>query len=72
MKDVITADMTIGEVLALHPSMAGVLTSGGMHCVGCMAGSGETLAEAAMVHGIEPDLLLARVNAFYNAIVNGQ
>ena len=33
-------------------------------CVGCPSAQMETIEEAALVHGIEPDLLVARVNAF--------
>ena len=41
-----------------------VLVAGGMHCIGCPSAQMETIEEAALVHGIEPDLLVARVNAF--------
>ena len=56
----ITKDMIIGDILR----MAGVLVAGGMHCIGCPSAQMETIEEAALVHGIEPDLLVARVNAF--------
>ena len=39
----------------------------GMHCLGCPASQGESLAEAAMVHGIDADLLVEKINAFLNA-----
>ena len=64
MEKRITKDMTITEVLAIHPYMDKVLMSGGMHCVGCAASRGETLEEAAYVHGIDPELLEVRLNAF--------
>lgn len=64
----ITKDMTIGEILRINQNMAGVLMAGGMHCVGCPSSQGESLEEAAMVHGIDPDLLLARLNAFMEAM----
>ena len=64
----ITKDNTIGEILQINPQLAGVLMAGGMHCVGCPSSQGETLEEAAMVHGIETDLLLARLNAFQEAL----
>ena len=54
----ITKDMIIGDILR------GVLVAGGMHCIGCPSAQMETIEEAALVHGIEPDLLVARVNAF--------
>ena len=67
----ITKDMIIGDILRMDPEMAGVLVAGGMHCIGCPSAQMESLEEAAMVHGeaalvhgIEPDLLVARVNAF--------
>ncbi len=64
----ITKDMTIGEILRLNSGLAVVLMSGGMHCVGCPSSQMETLEEAAMVHGIELDLLLTRLNAFLEAM----
>ncbi len=59
----ITKDMTIGEILASAPDVAPVLMGAGMHCLGCPASQGETLEEAAMVHGIDVDELM-------NAIAN--
>ncbi|MCI9515579.1 MAG: DUF1858 domain-containing protein [Lachnospiraceae bacterium] len=66
----VTKDMIIGELLSMDPEMAGVLVAGGMHCVGCPSAQAETLEEAALVHGIEPDVLVARVNAFVEAKQN--
>lgn len=63
----VTKDMTIGEIISINPNLAGVLMGGGMHCVGCPSAQGETLEEAAIVHGIDSDLLEARLNAFLDA-----
>ena len=54
----ITKDMTIGEILGIDYSLAGVLMSGGMHCVGCPSSQAETLEEAAMVHGLPVEEVL--------------
>ena len=35
----------------------------GMHCLGCPSAQGETLEEAAMVHGINADDLMAKIAA---------
>lgn len=43
-------------------AVAEVLMSIGMHCLHCAFAHGETVAEAAMVHGIEPDELCRRLN----------
>ena len=68
----VTKDMMIEEILALHPKMAQVLTAGGMHCVGCAASAGETLEEAAEVHGIPVFLLEAKLNAFLSEAEQGR
>ena len=64
----ITRDMTIGEILSSNPDVAPVLLDAGMHCLGCPSSQAETLEEAAMVHGIDVDVLLARLNAFLEAL----
>jgi len=58
-----TADMTIGEVLSAKPEVAPVLLEAGMHCLGCPASQAESLAEAAVVHGIDVDALLQAINS---------
>ena len=63
----VSKDMTIGEVLAMNPEVAPILMEIGMHCLGCPASQGESLAEAAMVHGIDRDLLVEKINAFLAA-----
>ena len=64
----ITKEMTIGEIIRMNEGLIPVLMAGGMHCVGCPSAQMESLEEAAMVHGIEVDLLLTRLNAFLEAL----
>ena len=59
----ITKDMTIGEILSANPEVAPVLMEAGMHCLGCPSAQGESLAEAAFVHGRDIDALLAKIEA---------
>lgn len=63
----ITKDMTIGELIGSFPQVAPILMQVGMHCLGCPSAQAETLGEAAMVHGIDADLLVEKINAFLNA-----
>lgn len=63
----ISKDMTIGQLLATNPTVAPVLMEVGMHCLGCPSAQAETLEEAAMVHGLDADLLVAKINAVLNA-----
>ena len=60
----ITKDMTIMQVLEVDEGTAPIFMSNGMHCLGCVAASGESLEEACMVHGIDADKLVNELNAF--------
>ena len=57
----ITKEMTIGEILRAKPEVAPVLMNAGMHCLGCPSAQGETLEEAAMVHGMDIDSLMEEI-----------
>lgn len=59
----ITKDTTIGQILQIKPEAAGCLLEIGMHCLGCPSSAGETLEEAAMVHGVNVDELLEKMNS---------
>ena len=63
----VTKEMTIGELLMANPSVAPILMEVGMHCLGCPSAQAESLADAAMVHGLDADLLVEKINAFLNA-----
>jgi len=60
----ITKDMLIIDILNQDKAndLAQVLVDSGMHCLGCLAAHGETLEQAAAVHGIDADDLVARLN----------
>ncbi len=60
----ITGDMIISDLIQIDPNIIPILMREGMHCIGCPASQGESLAEAAMVHGMDPDVLVARLNNF--------
>ena len=60
----ITKDMIIGEILDMDETTAPYFLEMGMHCLGCPSSQMETIEEAAMVHGIEPDALVNEINAF--------
>lgn len=59
----ITKEMTIGEILVTNPNVAPILLEAGMHCLGCPSAQGESLEEAAMVHGMDIDELMAKIAA---------
>lgn len=61
----ITKDMLIGEAIQQGNTnaIASVLLGMGMHCLGCAIASGETIEEAAQVHGVDVDDLVDQLNA---------
>jgi hybrid cluster-associated redox disulfide protein len=63
----VTKDMTIGELLAVDPMIASILMRVGMHCIGCPSSQGESLEEAASVHGLNADILVMQLNDFLGA-----
>lgn len=60
----VTNDMTIAQVLEVDPGISNILVENGMHCFGCMMASGETIGEAASVHGIDPIALMNSINTY--------
>ena len=60
----ITKDMVMGEILLNDNSdkIVEVLTNEGMHCFGCPASQMESLEEACMVHGLDVNDVLKKVN----------
>lgn len=59
----ITKDMTIAQAISVDQNIIPVLLDIGMHCLGCPSAQAETLEEAAMVHGLDPEELMDRIAA---------
>ena len=59
----VTKDTLIGDILDFDLETAEYFFEIGMHCLGCPASRGESIAEACMVHGTNPDELVAKINA---------
>ena len=64
MAATVTKTTMIGELLQIDQNIAPLLLGIGMHCLGCPSSQMETIEEAAMVHGIEPDALVDQSNEF--------
>ena len=59
-----TKTTMIGDLLRIDENVAPILLNIGMHCLGCPSSQMETIEEAAMVHGIDPDELVKSINDF--------
>ncbi|MCI5504753.1 MAG: DUF1858 domain-containing protein [Lachnospiraceae bacterium] len=60
----VTKQTLIGEMLQLDMGIAAILMASGMHCVGCPSSAMESLEEACMVHGMDADDVLAKINEY--------
>lgn len=58
----ITKDMIIGEVITEHPELVRTFFANGMMCIGCPASQGESIEQAAEVHGLDGEALVNALN----------
>ena len=58
----INKSMIIHDIIMVDTDIIPILLDAGMHCVGCPSAQGETLEEAAMVHGMDIDALMAEIS----------
>ena len=59
---VITKESIIGDVLDADMETAKFFLEIGMHCLGCPASRGESIADACAVHGTDADVLVKKLN----------
>ncbi len=60
----VTKDTIILDVLRIDQGTAPFFLEIGMHCLGCPSASGESIAEACAVHGVDADELVAKLNDY--------
>lgn len=60
----INKEMTIAEIIRIDTGIIPILMNSGMHCVGCPSAQGESLEEAAMVHGMDIEALVTEINNY--------
>jgi hybrid cluster-associated redox disulfide protein len=65
----ITRDTLIGDALkhGNTDKLASVLSGYGMHCFGCAIARGETVEQAAAVHGVNVDKMVEELNEAANS-----
>lgn len=54
--------MTVGEIVNTYPKAAEILMSFGMGCLGCPSATMESLQQACIVHGLELEKVLEKLN----------
>ena len=63
----ITKDMCIGDILDADSGTAPFFMEMGMHCLGCPSARGESVEQACMVHGVDVDELVAKINDYLSS-----
>ena len=64
MAKTVSKDMIISDLIQVDPNIVAILMRAGMHCIGCPASQGESLEEAAMVHGLDADVVLKSIQDY--------
>lgn len=59
----ITKDTIIGDILDNAPETAPIFLEIGMHCLGCPSARSESVKDACMVHGVDADDIVAKLNS---------
>ena len=58
----------LAKQFSMMQGIVSILMGAGMHCVGCPSSAGETLEEAAMVHGLDCDELLQDIHDYLQSV----
>lgn len=61
----VTPDTIIGDILDMDRDTAPYFLEIGMHCLGCPASRGESIADACAVHGTDANALVAKLNEHF-------
>ena len=61
-KEIITKNMSIGEIIRKYPKSSEIIIKHGMNCIGCHVATWETLEQGAAGHGIDVDELVKELN----------
>ncbi len=62
---VVTKQTIMGDILDADPTTAIIFLQEGMQCVVCPAARGENIEQACMVHGIDADEMVNKLNAHF-------
>ena len=60
----VTKESIIGDILDHDLETARFFFEIGMHCLGCPASRGESIADACAVHGTNADELVEKINKY--------
>ena len=59
----VTKEMNIMDIVQAYPQSIEVFQRYGLGCIGCAAARFENLEAGAKVHGVDPEEMVAEINA---------
>ncbi len=62
---VVTLETIIGDIVDFDEDTADIFLESGMHCIDCPVSRMESVEEACIVHGVDPDELIAKLNSYF-------
>ena len=65
INQLITKDITIGDIVTKYPGTVEVMLNHGLHCIGCHVNPMETIEQGALSHGMnkkEFESMLSEIN----------
>ena len=63
----VTLETVIGDIIDFDPDTAEIFLECGMHCFGCPVSRMENVEEACIVHGVDTDELVNKLNAYFES-----
>lgn len=63
MSTKVSKEMSIIDIVQNYPQSLEVFAKYGLGCIGCAAAKFENLEAGAKVHGVDPDAMVAEINA---------
>ncbi|MBR5502558.1 MAG: DUF1858 domain-containing protein [Oscillospiraceae bacterium] len=62
----VTKDTIIGDIIAFDSGAAECFFEMGMFCIGCPASAGESIEQASMVHSVDAERLVEKLNEYFS------
>ena len=61
----VTLETIIGDIVDFDEATAEIFLECGMHCIDCPVSRMESVEEACIVHGVEPEELIEKLNKYF-------
>ena len=63
----VTLETIIGDIIDFDPDTADIFLECGMHCFSCPVSRMENVEEACIVHGVDADELVGKLNTYFES-----